>query len=151
MTYEKLLIEADTEELIVKEKTLLNYNGLIKGKRIAIRKNIPTIQKSCVLDEELGHYHTTYGNILDQTKTANYKQELKAKFWAYNKQIGLIGIIKAFKYGCRNRYEIAKYLEVTEQFLSDALNAYKSKYGIRVIIDNYAVFFEPHLAVFESI
>ncbi|WP_027296443.1 ImmA/IrrE family metallo-endopeptidase [Robinsoniella sp. KNHs210] len=151
MTYEKLLIEADTEELIVKEKPLINCNGLIKGKRIAIRKNIPTIQKSCVLAEELGHYHTTYGNILDQTKTANHKQELKARFWAYNKQIGLMGIIKSFKYGCKNRYEIAKYLDVTEQFLSDALIAYKSKYGIRVIIDNYAIYFEPSLAVFKSI
>lgn len=151
MTYEKLLIEADTEDLIVKEKPLTVSNGLIKGKRIAIRKNIPTIQKSCVLAEELGHYHTTYGDILDQTKTANHKQELKARLWAYNKQIGLLGVIKAFKYGCRNLYEMAKYLEVTEQFLSDALKAYKSKYGIRVIIDNYAIYFEPHLAVFESI
>ncbi|TLC99188.1 hypothetical protein [Robinsoniella peoriensis] len=151
MTYEKLLIEADIEELIVKEKPLIDCNGLIKGKRIAIRKNIPTIQKSCVLAEELGHYYTTFGNILDQTKTVNHKQELHARLWAYNKQIGLVGIIKAFKYGCRNRFEMSKYLEVTEQFLSDALNAYKSKYGIRVIIDNYAIYFEPHLAVFESI
>ena len=38
MTYEKLLIEADTEDLIVKEKTLINYNGLIKGKLIAYEK-----------------------------------------------------------------------------------------------------------------
>lgn len=151
MTYEKLLIEADSENLIVKEKPLTNCNGLIKGKRIAIRKKIPTIQKSCILAEELGHYHTTYGNILDQTITANHKQELKARLWAYNKQVGLIGIIKAFKYGCRNQYEMAKYLEVTEQFLSDALNSYKSKYGIRVILDNYAIYFEPHLAVFKSI
>ena len=66
MLYEDLLIEADMSNLIVKEKPLINNDGLISGNRIAIRKNIATTtEKACVLAEELGHHYTTTGNILD--------------------------------------------------------------------------------------
>ncbi|HBA70091.1 MAG TPA: hypothetical protein DCZ40_12155 [Lachnospiraceae bacterium] len=151
MTYEQLLIQADSEYLIVKEKPLFNNDGRIKGNRIAIRKSIPTIaEKSCVLAEELGHYYTTSGDILDQSKTENRKQELRARLWAYNNMVGLVGIVNAFKHGCRNLYETAEYLEVTEEFLQEALSAYRSKYGICKELDNYIVFFIPHLAVLKK-
>ena len=64
LEYTDLLIEADTQGLTVKEKRLHAYDGRIKGNRIAIRIDMPTTQKTCVLAEELGHHHTGYGNIL---------------------------------------------------------------------------------------
>ena len=45
MTYEELLIEADSEGLLVREKPLVSSDGRIKGKRIAIRSDIPTLAK----------------------------------------------------------------------------------------------------------
>ena len=45
MTYDELLIEADGAGLIVKEAPLLSGDGRCKGCRIAIRKDIPTLQK----------------------------------------------------------------------------------------------------------
>lgn len=42
MTYEQLLDSADQEGLAVKEQPLSAHDGLIRGKRIAIRKDIPT-------------------------------------------------------------------------------------------------------------
>lgn len=150
MTYEDLLLEADSKKLIVREKNIPGYNGRIYKNRIAINKDIETsAEKSCVLAEELGHYYTTTGDILDQSDVNNRKQELRARLWAYNKQIGLSGIISACKHGCRNLCEMAEYLDVTEEFLNEALSAYQSKYGISVPIDNYIVFFEPKLAVLE--
>lgn len=146
--YEKLLLEAECKGLVVKEKPLKYNDGRIKGNKIAIRQNINTqLEKSCVLAEELGHHYTSAGNILDQTRTENIKQELKARMWAYDRQIGLIGIIKAYKRGCRNIHEIADYLDVTEDFLRNALEAYRSKYGHYVIVDNYTIYFEPYLSV----
>lgn len=69
MTYEQLLDSADQEGLAVKEQPLSAHDGLIRGKRIAIRKDIPTqVKKACVLAEELGHHYTSTGNILDQTE-----------------------------------------------------------------------------------
>mgnify|MGYP002516703449 CR=1 FL=1 len=152
MTYENLLTAADQEGLLVKEQPLQMSDGLLINKRIAIRKNISThTEKACVLAEELGHYYTTSGNILDQDEITNRKQELRARLWAYNHQIGLIGIIRAYEHGCRNASEMAEYLNVTEEFLQDALNCYRSKYGICVEFDNYIVFFIPALAVMKRV
>lgn len=151
MNYETLLKEADSQCLIVKEKPLRANKGRIKGIRIAIKKDISTTEKACVLAEELGHHYTTVGNILDQTDAGNRKQERRARLWAYRRAFDLIDLISAYKYGCRNRYEIAEYLEVTEQFLQDALDTYKEKYGLCTKVDKYVVFFEPLgiLEVFE--
>lgn len=151
MTYDDLLREADSQDLITKEKPLRAHDGRIKGKRIAIRKGLPESKKKCVLAEELGHYYTTTGNILDQSNTNNRKQELHARLWAYDKMIGLTGIVNAYHHGCRTLYDIADYLEVTEEFLAEALQQYRSKYGTRTKIDNYIIFFEPSLGVFELI
>ena len=148
MNYETLLEEADSQFLVVKEKPLRAHNGRIKGNRIAIKEDIPTTQKACVLAEELGHHYTTVGNILDQSKTENRKQERRARLWAYRKMFDLIDLVSAYKHGCRNRYEIAEYLEVTESFLQEALNTYKEKYGPYTKVDRYVVYFEP-LGVLE--
>ena len=59
MTYEQLLDTAKEEHLTVRERSLRENDGLIRGKRIAIRKDIGTqTAKACVLAEELGHYST---------------------------------------------------------------------------------------------
>lgn len=148
MNYETLLTKADSHGLVVKEKDLLAYDGRIKGNRIAIRKTIDTqAEKSCVLSEELGHYYTSSGDILDQTDIMNQKQEYRARLYGYNLRIGLMGIIQAFQADCRNLYEMAEYLEVTEEYLQEAIECYRSKYGGFTRIDNYIVYFIPCLAV----
>ncbi len=151
MTYEELLKESEIEGLTVKEKHLKANKGRIKGNRIAIKKDITTIEKSCVLAEELGHYYTSAGDILNLSDVRNLKQELKARHWAFNKQIGLIGIIRAYEGRCKNKAEMAEFLEVTEEFLEDALQYYKTKYGTDVKVDNYQIFFEPNLYVLKLI
>lgn len=145
MDYETLLDEADSHQLRVKEKALKQYNGLIVGNKIAIRKDIETeTEKSCVLAEELGHYYTTTGNIIEQSKAENRKQERRARLWAYEKMITLSKLEEARKSGCRNRYEIAEYLDVTEEFLQEAINSYKEIYGTGYHqYGDYLICFEP--------
>lgn len=149
MDYEALLAEVENEGLTAKEKPLKYNNGRIKGKRIAIRENMPETQKKCVLAEELGHYYTTAGNIIDLSDVRNQKQELRARSWAYDKQIGLIGIVNAYKHGCQNLYEMAEFLDVTEEFLRDALRRYREKHGSQAVVGEYVIFFEPYLTIFE--
>lgn len=149
--YEELLSEADYQNLIVKEKDIPGYGGRIYGNRIAIRKDIETeTEKACVLAEELGHHYTSSGNILDLADTGNRKQELRAHIWAYNRLIGLQGLIAAHQHGCRSRYEAAEFLEVTEELLQEAVDYYRGKYGLMYQVDNYVIYFEP-LGVFEEI
>lgn len=126
--------------------------GLYCDSVIAINKDIDTTtEKACILAEELGHYHTTVGNILDQEDTSNRKQEYRARFWAYNHLIGLTGIIKAHERGCQNLYEISEFLEVTEEFLTEALKHYTDKYGTFTTVDNYIVYFQPNIGVMKII
>lgn len=152
MTYEELLKLSDTENLIVKEKNIPGYGGRIYKNRIAIHQGIDTsVEKACVLAEELGHHYTSVGCILDQTDLANRKQERQARLWGYNKLIGLMGIVRAFNAGCQNQYEIADYLDVTEEYLQECINCYQSKYGICTSVDNYVIYFVPYLTVTEMI
>ena len=110
--YEELLEEAHEEGLIVKEKDLQSSDGRIKGNKIAIRKDIETTaEKADTLAEELGHHYTTVGDIRDQSKADNRKQELHARMWGYNRRIGLQGLINAYEHGCSSKYEIAEYPE----------------------------------------
>ena len=152
MNYETLLKEADSLGLIVKEKPLQYNNGRIKGNRIAIRKDIETtVEKACVLAEELGHHYTAVGDILDQSSAENRKQEMRGRIVAYNKLVGLRGIVDAYLHHCQNLSEAAEYLGVTEEFLSDSITYYKNKYGVFATVDNYTVVFEPTIAVLELV
>nr|DAP73366.1 MAG TPA: IrrE protein [Caudoviricetes sp.] len=129
-----------------------NLKGFYINGNIAINTSVDTTaEKSCVLAEELGHHYTSVGNILDMTSAANRKQERQARLWAYNKQIGLIGLVRAFEHGCQNRFEIAEYLEVTEEFLEECIECYRNKYGICKQVDNYVVYFIPQLSVMKLI
>lgn len=151
MTYDELLMDADNEQLIVKEKPLINNDGRIYKNRIAIRTNLTITEKSCVLAEELGHHYTTVGDIIDQSDAGNRKQEMRARLWAYDKKIGLHGIINAYEARRTNIEEMADFLDVTPEFLRNAIKCYKGKYGPYVTLDNYIIFFEPNLSVAKMI
>ena len=125
--------------------------GLYCDGTVAISKHIDTItEKTTVLAEELGHHYTPTGNILDQTDVSNRKQERHARIWAYDKLIGLSGIIRGFEAGCKSRYELAEFLGVTEEFLQDALDCYESKFGSYIIAGKYVIIFVPTLTVIKS-
>ena len=144
MTYEELQFQ--NPDIHIKEMDLsdvVGLKGLCFGDNIAVHCDMTTVEKACILAEELGHYHTTVGDILDQSPATNRKQELHARAWAYHKCLHLGDIVSAFKYGCRNRYELADYLGVTEAFLQDGIDYYKGKFGPYTKYGNYIIYFEP--------
>lgn len=151
-SYELLENEACEEgiDIIDYEFKSERIKGLYCDGSIAISKDLRTTPKKIsVLAEELGHYHTTTGNILDQTDISNRKQEHRARLWAYDKLIGLSGIIKGFENCCQNQHELAEFLGVSEVFLKESLECYKNKYGVCVEIDGYVIMFSPALGVLK--
>lgn len=153
--YEELLDHAEKENINVIEDYDLSdtrLKGLYCDGVVALDKNIETeSERRCVLAEELGHYHTTVGDILDPSSSSNRKQELHARVWAYNKLIGLNGIVDAYKHGCLSSHEVAEYLNVTEAFLQETLSCYRSKYGKYTKFGNYVIYFQPNISVLELI
>ena len=141
LNYEDLLIEYDTEDIVIKEKPLQSSNGRIFNNRIAIRHDMSTVDKTCTLAEELGHYYTSSGDILDQENVSNRKQEHRARMWAYSKLLPLQFFVLAFKHGCRSIHETAEFLEVSEEFLTECLSAYYNKYGPFLEMNGYLFMF----------
>ena len=125
-----------------------SLKGIYIDGNVAINTSVSNrAEKTCILAEELGHHYTSVGNILDQSDPDNRKQERKARLWGYDRLIGLSGIIRAFEYGCRNCYEMADYLGVTDVYLKECIDCYRKKYGISKKIGNYIIYFEPALTV----
>jgi len=150
--YETLAREAENECIEVIE---ISFKGKIKGlyynRVIAINKHIETTaEKTCILAEELGHYYTTAGNILDQKQLTNRKLERRARAWAYRRLVPLDKLVEAYKDGIKNRFELAEYLQVTEKFLDEALKYYKEKYGMYYRLGKYWICFEP-LGILENL
>lgn len=153
-TYEVLQEKACKDGIDVVDYPFNNpkIKGLYYEGTVAIGKHISThAEKSCVLAEELGHHFTSCGDILNQNDVMNRKQEYRARLYGYNLQIGLTGIVAAYENGCRNQFEIAEFLEVTEEYLVEALKCYRSKYGTFARLDNYVIYFIPALAVMKLI
>ena len=133
------------------QPNIIDYNfnspkikGLCVNDSILINKSIETsAERTCVLAEELGHYHLTYGDILDQQDTAKRKQELKAKRWAYRTLVPLQALIVAYHRGVQSRFELAEYLNITEEFLQEAVDYYRIRYGLYHDLNSYTICFDP--------
>lgn len=124
-TYERLQEEACEDGIEIVDYTFESdrIKGLYCDGVVAIKKDMDSTQKACTLAEEMGHHHTSVGNIIDMESAQNRKQERQARLWAYNKQIGLQGLIRAYEAGCQNRYEVAEYWKSPMNFWQNVLNA----------------------------
>ena len=150
--YDRLLNLADTEGISVVEKNFKsNLKGLCVGKKIAIEKNMSEAEKRCVLVEELGHYYITVGNIIDYKNSFNTKQEKIARKWAVNKLLKPDDLIRAVKSGCEHLADVAEFLNVTEQFLTEALKVFSDKYGAVYKTNEYIIHFNDNGYFVESI
>ncbi len=125
--YEDLIHEY--EDILDIEEHSMCHEGLYGDETIWINKALPEQRKTCILAEELGHYETSVGNILDLNDLNNAKQERAARVWAYHKLVPLEHIKTACRNGCTRIYEIAEYLDIDEAFLRESIACYESKYG----------------------
>ena len=152
-TYERLKSEACEDGIEIIEANFgKNIKGLYCDGTVAINENIKTTtEKACVLAEELGHHYTSVGNIIDMSGIQNRKQERQARLHGYKRLVGLMKLIEAYEYGCQSRYEIAEYLEVTEEYLQECIDCYRDKYGVSATVGEYCIIFIPNLAIYKVI
>lgn len=144
--YERLLEHAYNENIVVIEMPLeSDAKGLCVGDTIAIDTNkLDSIaEKRCVLCEEIWHNKVTVGDITDQSKIENRKQERYTRICAINELAPLDKIVQGLLHDCDNIYDLAEYLEVTVQFLTEAFAYYKQKYGDKYYGKYYTLSFNP--------
>ncbi|WP_381420357.1 ImmA/IrrE family metallo-endopeptidase [Staphylococcus hyicus] len=135
----------ENENIDVVETSSLPHfqRGLYYEGTIYTKENMSVYKKHETLAEEIAHHKITYGNILDQSNMLNRKFELKARRLANESVITLQGLINAFNYGVQNIYDLGTYFEVTKDFVLDAIQHYKQKYGLRTRYGKYIIEFEP--------
>ncbi|MEV2908463.1 ImmA/IrrE family metallo-endopeptidase [Paenibacillus larvae] len=144
ISYDQLLAEVS---IIVDDRAILPeglkglYIKTASAEMILLDKYIITItERKCVLVEEVGHEQTTAGDITDLSDLCKRKQELIGRRWGYRKLVPLSAIVQAHKTCLRNRYEIADFLGVTEEFLQETIDYYRDKYGICVQYKQYMIY-----------
>ncbi|MNE53266.1 hypothetical protein D3C76_127850 [compost metagenome] len=145
MGYENLLIVAEKLNLYVYEARFKSgAKALLKGNMIGVNKGLTEVEKTCALAEEIAHYITGSGDILDQSRIQNRKQELRARQMSYFELIPLSAIVQAFHARVSSRHDVAEFLEVTEAFLQSSIDRYTEKYGLAVVYDEkYIIRFDP--------
>ncbi|OHP78953.1 ImmA/IrrE family metallo-endopeptidase [Staphylococcus sp. HMSC063A07] len=141
--YEEMLIKHDYIE--IKETDVMpdNLSGVWLDDLILINSNLPETRKTEVLYEELAHHKLTYGNILDQSKWINRKFENYARRHGYEAALPLRIIIEAHHFGVSNLYELAQYVQLSEEYVLEILEHYKQKHGIGIHYGEYSITFEP--------
>ena len=124
-----LLSIAECEGIEVFELELPErIKGLYYDNSIVINKSIETYkERKCILAEELGHYFTSVGDILNLKIESNRKQETRARNWAIKKLIPFEELVYAHQQGYTSIYELAEYFDVIEDFMKEAILYYQSK------------------------
>ena len=117
--YEMLLAEYENN-LDIEERHMIN-EGLYCDEFVWINRDLPEKRKLCILAEEIGHYETSVGNILDLNDIDNARQEHRARIWAYNCLLSMDDIFEAAKKGHTEVWDMAEYLNIDEKFLREYL------------------------------
>ncbi|HDG5843070.1 TPA: toxin, partial [Staphylococcus aureus] len=105
-------------------------------------------EKAGILFEELAHNKLTYGDIADYSNFNNRKFENYARRHGFISAVPLREIVEAYNYGVRNLYELSEYLQLSEEYILEAIEQYKKIYGIGTHYSEFSITFEP-LRVFK--
>lgn len=148
MTYEQLLSKLEGLNLRLYELEMhREVKGLCIGNNIVLNTLIDSSsERSCILAEEIGHYLTTVGSIIEDSCNSR-KQERRARAYAYDMLIGLEGLVAAWRKGCRCPREAAEYLGVTEEFFYGAMDYYAQRYGVNTYYKGCKISFIPSFFV----
>ena len=145
MTYDEMLEIASNEGIQVIEFDFsdTNMSGYYCDDIVFIDKNsASTIEKKCVLAEEIGHHFTAAaGDITEANDVTKLKIENLGRQWGYNQLISIEDIVYSIIGGCETAADIADHLDITEEFLSEATAYYAKKYGYETIIADHRVLF----------
>lgn len=123
-----------------------NIKGLATKDGIVLSSDLKNDrERKCVLAEEIAHIQINTGNITDLSNLSNKKQEIRAHKLAVKKLVPFSRLIDAI-IELREEtsiYALAHKLDVTEDFLLEAIEIYGYEYGPRTDYGAYIVFFSP--------
>ncbi len=78
------------------------------------------------LAHELGHQFKNAFYDISSTFETRERQEARATRWAVNELVPISKLLKAFKSGRTEIYDLAEYFNVTEEFIRNAFSIYEA-------------------------
>ncbi|EKZ3954919.1 ImmA/IrrE family metallo-endopeptidase [Listeria monocytogenes] len=136
------------ELTIIEDKNMQEvHKGLYYNSRIFVNPQQNDVEMRCTLAEEIGHHKLSVGNIVNQNTVNDRKQEKLARNWGYESLVPLRKIIDSYYEGYTEYYEVADFLEVTEDFLKHSIEYYKNKYGNTVECNGYVIIFRSSIQI----
>lgn len=108
-------------------------------------------EKKCILAEELGHHFTTVGDITGEDTIDKRKQEQLGRRWGFEAIIPIEDIIDVIIDGSDCIYLAAEQLDVTPEYLQEALIYYSQKYGPEMEYGDYIIMFSDSSLIVHPI
>lgn len=99
--------------------------GSSRAKVIAINRHRSKACQFTTLAEELGHHFASSGDIIKQNTVTSRKQERYGRQWAIRRILSPGTLGRLAKEGIVKTYEIAEALDITEDFVLEALEYYR--------------------------
>lgn len=143
---------ADNVGITVLEHNFIgNTKGIYCDGVVVLNKNCSTIEKCCTLAEELGHHHTASANIIELDTLDKKKQEILGHRWGIEKLLPLSYIVDAVIDGYSNLAELAEHLEVTPEYLQEAIVYYGQKHGSGMEYRGHLIYFNDESMIVSPI
>lgn len=150
--YEKLIIKAEKLGVEIRE---INFGtnkpcGRCLNSIIYINNQATEKERYEVLAEELGHFKTTFGNILNQNTMINKKLEYRARREGFKIIVEPNDIVESMRHGANNINEMAEYIGISVETFFDVISDFKKRYGVGVPVGNYYLRLEPNLGIVKD-
>ena len=94
---------------------------------ILLNRHRPQSVQYTAMAEELGHFYTCVGNVLDQSDTVSRKIESAGRCDAYNRILPAQRLQAALEQGAYSLYDLSANLNIPEGFILDAYHYYIRK------------------------
>lgn len=108
-------------------------------------------EKKCILAEELGHHFTAVGDITGEDTIEKCKQEQLGRRWGFEALLPINDILDVIIDGYDCLYLAAEQLDVTPEYLQEALVYYSQKYGPQMEYGDYIIMFSDSSLIVHPI
>ncbi|MGR3742148.1 ImmA/IrrE family metallo-endopeptidase [Companilactobacillus sp. DQM5] len=121
-------------EFIKMPEGLPGYNN---DNEIFIDSRVSKKTQNELLAEEVAHYATTVGNIVNKNDSISRKQELQARRTAVTYLVTLDDLIECYEDGDTKLFELADHLNINEDKILNAIDYYRNKLGLNFKYKDY--------------
>ncbi|MGJ0738307.1 ImmA/IrrE family metallo-endopeptidase [Enterococcus casseliflavus] len=130
----------------------IHQKGMIHGSIVYLNPQQNYEELNSTVAEEIGHYLTGSGNIIEQDTPEKRKQEQKARDTGATILVTPGDILDCFESGCVSVWECAEHLDITEKTFKAAIKYYARKYDGIKTENKYTILFNLNgtVSVFKS-